>query len=486
MTHSVWADVVFANEADRSVLSRAVKRGTLRRLATGVYTGAVEQAPEDVVRRNWREILVHQLPGAVIADRCARRGEPDRDGRLTVIHSRRRPLALPGLTIEPRSDRGPDLGVIELPDGLRMSSIARGLLDNVHGKGDRYLSGAEVEDWVDDLLRDHGDGRLNQIRDEARTLAGATGGSTAFGRLDRIISAALTTGTASDVESPALRARARGVAYDQHRATRFEALAATLLALPPEPLSDLPEDADRRRTLPFYEAYFSNFIEGTEFEIDDAASIVFEGHIPDERPADAHDILGTYAIASDIEEMRRVPGDASDLIDLLTRRHARMLSGRPEVRAGAFKVRPNRAGSTVFVEPDLVAGTLRVGHEVGRALLDPFARAVYAMFLVTEVHPFADGNGRLARIHMNAELVAASQIRIIIPTVYRSNYLAALKAATHTDSFDPLAAVLRFAQRYTARIDFTSRATAEPALVATNAFRDPREAEDLGIRLALP
>ena len=87
---------------------------------------------------------------------------------------------------------------------------------------------------------------------------------------------------------------------------------------------------------------------------------------------------------------------------------------------------------------------------------------------------------------MNAELVAASQIRIVIPTVYRSNYIAALKAATHAGSYDPLAATLRFAQRYTARIDFSSRQTAEAQLRATNAFRDAREADDLGIRLVLP
>jgi len=32
------------------------------------------------------------------------------------------------------------------------------------------------------------------------------------------------------------------------------------------------------------------------------------------------------------------------------------------------------------------------------------ARALLAMFIVSEVHPFIDGNGRLARLVMNAEL----------------------------------------------------------------------------------
>jgi fido (protein-threonine AMPylation protein) len=36
------------------------------------------------------------------------------------------------------------------------------------------------------------------------------------------------------------------------------------------------------------------------------------------------------------------------------------------------------------------------------------------MFFVSEVHPFLDGNGRLARVVMNAELAAARQMRVLI------------------------------------------------------------------------
>jgi Fic family protein len=42
------------------------------------------------------------------------------------------------------------------------------------------------------------------------------------------------------------------------------------------------------------------------------------------------------------------------------------------------------------------------------------------MFLVAEVHPFSDGNGRLSRIMMNPELVAAGEQRIVVPTIYRA------------------------------------------------------------------
>jgi Fic family protein len=108
------------------------------------------------------------------------------------------------------------------------------------------------------------------------------------------------------------------------------------------------------------------------------------------------------------------------------------------------------------------------------------------MFLVAEVHPFTNGNGRLARIMMNAELVASGEVRLIIPTVYRANYLAALKGATHTGHHEALIAMLSFARRYTTRVDFSDRVRAEADLERTNAFRDSTEAEAAGVRLTLP
>jgi fido (protein-threonine AMPylation protein) len=101
-------------------------------------------------------------------------------------------------------------------------------------------------------------------------------------------------------------------------------------------------------------------------------------------------------------------------------------------------------------------------------------------------HPFADGNGRAARIMMNAELVAAGENRIIVPTVYRNNYLTALKALSQTGVTGALVRVMDFAQRYTAAIDFSDLERARSILERTNAFADPTEADAAGIRLVLP
>ena len=168
-------------------------------------------------------------------------------------------------------------------------------------------------------------------------------------------------------------------------------------------------------TLAFFEAYFSNYIEGTEFTPEEAEAIVFAGRIPDRRPTDAHDVLGVWRIVSDAAEMRRIPATAAEFLELLRERHAGMFERRPDGAPGRFKTAPNRVGAIEFVRPDAVVGTLERGFEMYRTLDAPFRRAAFIHFLISEVHPFADGNGRMARVMMNAELVAGDQERIVIP-----------------------------------------------------------------------
>lgn len=485
-----WQPIVFAGDADSAVLARAVRRGTLRRLASGIYTSDLKSSPEDVVRRHLWPIVAHGLPGAVLADRSAQSGGLPTDGALYVVHPRRRPLVLPGVTVYPRAGGGPQPGDTPLPDGLWLSSTERALLDNLAsaptGTPHRMLTRAELEGWLDRLLQQRGEEGLNLLRDNARAISGPLRRGTQFRQLDGIVSAALATRSDVPLASPQLRASSRGQPYDTRRVEAFEELAETLLETPPDIMPDLPAYARRRTLLPFYEAYFSNFIEGTEFTLDEAADIVFGHDVPASRPQDAHDVLGTYRIVVDPAEMATVPRTPDGLIELLRMRHAILMSARPEKDPGVFKTRANRAGTTEFVAPDLVAGTLRAGFEAGKDLLDPFARAVFLMFVVAEVHPFDDGNGRISRIMMNAELASAGEVRIVVPIVYRANYLAALKGATHNRSYGALIRTLAFARRYTARVDFSTRATAEADLTRTHALDDAREAEDAGIRLTLP
>jgi Fic family protein len=84
-----------------------------------------------------------------------------------------------------------------------------------------------------------------------------------------------------------------------------------------------------------------------------------------------------------------------------------LIFARAAKRPGEIKGDGNRAGNTLFVAPELVVGTLMKGFELMVAAPTPAARAALAMFVVAEVHPFGDGNGRTARLAMNLALSEA-------------------------------------------------------------------------------
>jgi len=349
----------------------------------------------------------------------------------------------------------------------------------------RTLPRREIEERLDTLIRRSGEEAANQLRDEIRAVALDLDAGKEAAELDALIGSLLGTREAV-LSAPTAVARRQGRPYDPDRQTLFQTLHAALRDHPP--LSRIASDRgpDGGATLAFYEAYFSNFIEGTEFAVEEAADIVFRGVIPNERPEDAHDVLGTWRIVSDMAEMHRIPQDGKTLTRLIKARHGAIMESRSDKRPGEFKLTENRAGSTVFVAPDLVAGTLEHGFDLCRSLETPFQRAVFIMFLVAEVHPFADGNGRTARIMMNAELVAAGEERIVIPTVYRANYLSALKALSQNGRPEPLIRMLDFAQKWTVAIDWRSVEETRRELDDCNAFLDPGVADEEGQRLRMP
>jgi hypothetical protein len=468
-------------------ISAEMAKGRLRKLGPKLYTANLTDDPAAILRRNVWRIVAGYCPGALIADRTALEAKPAADGSVFVIAERARSVDLPGLKIRPRPGAGPLASDRQFMTGLHLASRPRALLENLRpsrarGGVARTLARAEIEELLERDLAAGGEAALNRIRDEARPIAKALALQDEMTDLDRLIGALLGTRT-DKLSAPVAIARAEGRPFDPRRIERFVRLAEQLAGLSPVIRRTPTADA---ANLAFFEAYFSNFIEGTEFEVEEARDIVFNNAIPKDRPEDAHDIIGTFQIVSNTAEMSLRPASVEDLIELVRRRQASVMSGRPDMRPGQFKDRANRAGGTTFVAPDLVNGTLEQGYEIYRSLAEPFARAVFMMFLIAEVHPFADGNGRVARIMMNAELVAAGEQRIIIPIVYRNSYIAALKAISNDGSAEPLIRVLDFAQRYALAVPFDTFDKANFVLARTNAFLKPEEAEEAGVRLTIP
>jgi hypothetical protein len=459
----------------------AVDRGLLRKLGSRLYTRNLQDDPEALVRRNWYGLIASYYPDALIADRTALENKPAEDGSVFLISSKKRETKLPGLTFRPRVGPGP----IESDrpfSGVRLGSTPRAYLENLResrargGRLPRTMPRDEIEQRLDAMIRRQGEGAVNRLRDDARAIAPQLGYEAEAADLSELIGSLLGT-REGDLLSATGKARHAGQPFDPDRIASFETLFNMLRDTLVERLPVPARSGEANATLAFFEAYFSNFIEGTEFTVEEAAEIVFDGVIPQERPADAHDVLGTFRIVSDLAHLKVLPTDFGGFMDLLRRRHATVMEAREDKAPGVFKERENRAGNTVFVAPELVEGTLERGFDFLQALDDPFQRAVYMMVLVSEVHPFADGNGRIARIMMNAELVASDQERIIIPTAYRTDYLGALKAFSQNGRTDPLIRMLEVAQSYTHRIDWSTMDSARADLAATNAFDDGSDAK---------
>jgi hypothetical protein len=485
---SVDMSIVFAADVPAATISDRVRRGELVRLATGVYTSDVTSSPVAVVAREWHTIAGGLLPGAVITDRSAVTGGPA-DGVLYLAREgRAREVELPGLSVVARTGAGPLDGDISLPGGLYQASKGRALAENTRpsrsrdGRVRRTLDAAELGDWVDRLCQVDGPQRLAQYREQAEGIADAVGAPKgAVKTLSQMIGSALGTQQVI-TSSRALAARQASLPYDQDRLQLFRQVADGLRDSAPQNRS-VPDPRDPRYThLPFFEAYFSNFIEGTEFELDEAVAVVYDGTQIPGRADDSHDLVGTYQVVADLAEMTTLASTSEEFLQLLRSRHATIMGGRPDRRPGLFKEAANRAGDSRFVLPGLVAGTLRAGWEGLAGLDTAFERAVYMMFLVSEVHPFDDGNGRLARVMMNTELISGAQSRIIIPTVFRDDYLGGLRQLTRHGDSSVLIKVMRYGHDYTARIDFSTLVRATEVLRTTNAFNEPGSSE----RLRLP
>jgi len=482
--------VVFVTAANRSRLSRDAKAGRAMRLAAGVYALAATLPAEAVAKHHRLAVIAHFWPGAVLSGRTALAGTAPVGGWMYVSHpnpARLTPVSLPGFRVAVEVGPGPLPGDMLMPSGLALSGRARKLVENVHPQGrpaNRRAGTAAVEDAIDELARTGGTGAVTAVLAELEVVA-----SSFDHRLVEAVRARLVAvlGTKTiNVSSARLKARLGGIPFDDHRVEMLAGLIQFLQTRSPEPRPVLGSPG-RWTWLPFFEAYFSNFIEGTEFGVDEARRIALEGEVPEGRPADAHDVAATYRLASDPADRCRRATSEDDLLDVLRSQHGTLMAARPDKRPGQFKELQNYAGGYQFVAPELVEGTLRRGFAAMAVLVDAFARAVAMMALITECHPFDDGNGRLARLMANAELTAAGEMRIVVPTVYRNNYLISLSGFSNRSGIgESLTSVLAFAQRWVAAIDWATFEGAKAQLEACNAFVDPGVGDATGQRLRLP
>lgn len=473
------SEIIIGTAANSYKIARLVKAGQLVKIASKIYSFNVTEEPEIIVRRNYLSIVRAFFPGAIISHRSALETKVTSDGYFFVSHTRSGRLELPGLTVVTLKSEMKLDGTSTFMGDLFISQRERAFLECLQqGKTTKgpvkILDQAEIEKKLDQICRVHGEDGLNQIRDQARKVATKLGFKKEFQKLNKIISAILTTHPSSILVSPEARARSLNLPYDPERLKRFDVLAEYLRDHEFKTFKRVFKSNEEFENQCFFEAYFSNYIEGTRFELAEAKKIVFEGKIPKNRP-DAHDVLGTYQLLVNKQLMKAQMIEPGELIKNLKLHHRFLMQGHPQLRPSEFKEERNQAGSTLFVEPEVVMGTLVKGMENFYLLQDAFKQSLYIMFLIAEVHPFDDGNGRVARLFMNSVLFQNSLEKIIVPNVFRDDYMGSLKKLTKQDDPTAFVKAMMRCHEFSAKIDYSTFEKALADLTLANAFLDPEE-----------
>ncbi|HET9237826.1 MAG TPA: Fic family protein [Oligoflexus sp.] len=461
------------------LLAPALKDGSLKKLCPTVYTTS-KARPEEVLLQNLYRILGHLYPGAVISHRSAIETGP-REGHIVLSYSYTKKVRLPGLIVHlVEAPEGQLHGDMPIGQGLFIASPERAWLENLrptkaHGFS-RILPQETLEEEIDARIRRSGIEALKERLPIMEQIADKLGLENSLQRFIAIVEALSGESPAKGVlKSDLAKKRAEGHPYDPGRLKLFETLFSSLrVNAGGIQRHELPKEitSEGVTNLCFFDAYFSNYIEGTKFEISEALEIVRYGKIPPHRP-DGHDVKATFELLRTNVEQKPAAFDRyDDFQKELKSTHKHLMASHSGLYPGEFKQKLNFAGSTAFVEPGLVQGTLRVAFDLYRALPEGFSRAAFLKFLIAEVHPFTDGNGRLSRIFMNRELLAVGELPIIITTVYRGNYLDAMRKLTRAGEPAAYIKMLARAQNLTAALDFGDYNSLLSHLRAIHAFSE--------------
>lgn len=469
------------NDESQRNLRNAARRGELFPVRKGIYIDTDDDAlTEQTIINQWHRIAQFLFDGSIAAFRTADELRPI-NGRVYLITEglkRRTVVVGPVEFIVDTGDTG--IGVEPFQPEMMRSNTARLLLENcslsrARSKVKKTLGKEWVEKQLIKEIEIRGEEGINQIRDEAREIAESLAYNNEFEVLNKMISALQNTHPVKAVlQTRSGIAHAAGGPYDEECINRFEAFSEYLSQLDVSEAEYKLEKASWRN-LTFFESYFSNYIEGTRFTLDEAEEIVFSGKEDYERHEDCHDILSHVALSGDHAEMCYTPDSPEALIKTLKNRHELLLAQRPDKKPGIFKEKANKAGSTHFVQPDKVEGTLVQGFDLYQVVPDGLKRALFIHFMIAECHPFDDGNGRLSRIMMNAELVANDLHKIIVPTVARENYLNGMRLATRQNTFRNMVKIIHQLHQYTALINWSDYGDARDHLEKDAADKIPDE-----------
>lgn len=205
-----------------------------------------------------------------------------------------------------------------------------------------------------------------------------------------------------------------------------------LRPLAPELLASLRESYDIELT------YTSNAIEGNTLTLRETAEVIQHGiTVGGKKLADHLEATDHY----DALKWMREKAEANTTLDeaAILELHRRVvLQSKPEI-AGMYSQFPRRiAGSAViFPNPAKVPYLMaKFGDRLATMPNTPEA-AFDAHFQLVNIHPFADGNGRTARLLMNLMLIRGGYPPVAVRPEDRNRYLDTLETGSVDQNLRP-------------------------------------------------
>jgi len=217
--------------------------------------------------------------------------------------------------------------------------------------------------------------------------------------------------------------------------------------------------------------YNSNAIEGNQLTLRETVRILQGGQIIDVgRRRDATEALNLGKV---IRNLQQAVGDRNRWSDrdFFLEQHRLLLTGINDDYAGRFRNESVMIRGAMYQPPSErhVHGLMDefLSYLSDSDDVEPIRLATWAHWAIARIHPFFDGNGRMARLWQDLILFGSRYTAAVIHATERDRYYKALTAADDEDKpdFNPLAQLI-------------ARSTAGSLQVYLNAQRECDELKD--------
>ena len=180
--------------------------------------------------------------------------------------------------------------------------------------------------------------------------------------------------------------------------------------------------------------YSSNALEGNTLDITETKVVLEDGLTINGKPLRDH--LETLGHSDAFYELLKLSKNHTITENDIKNLHKLFYRHIDETNAGTYRTKKVIVtGSDVsFPNPDELSGLMQnfvqeIPKMQERMFPVEFAAMVHARFV--NIHPFIDGNGRVARLIMNLALLQSGYNITVIPRVVRADYIRAIQETNH-------------------------------------------------------